>query len=105
MDWQTLQTIDDSDVRPVERLSFDILRALLANRQASSPTVRALSGQTNAVALVDPAAARVRLLAGHALPQSAAEAAGTFFSHRGRDQAVALENGDHPVAGQGERHA
>ncbi len=96
MNWQTLQNIDDSDVRPVERLSFDILRALLANRQASSPTVRALSEQTNAVALADPAAARVRLLAGHALPQSAVEAAGTFFSHRGHDQAV---------SGQGERHA
>ena len=96
MNWQTLQNIDDSDVRPVERLSFDILRALLANRQATSPTVRALSEQPDVAAQTDPAAARVRLLAGHVLPQNATEAAGTFFSRRNNDQTI---------SSQGERHA
>ena len=96
MNWQTLQSPDDSDVRPVERLSFDILRVLVANRQATCPTVRALSGQTGAVTQADPAAVRMRMLAGHSLPANATEAAGTFFSAR---------NSDQTVAGQGERHA
>lgn len=98
MNWQTLQHPDDSDVRPVERLSFDILRALLANRQASSPTVRALSGQsasTNA-AQSEPMTGRLQLLAGHTGSPAIAQAAGAFFSARG---------GDQPVLTQGERHA
>lgn len=98
MNWQTFHLSDESDGRPIERLSFDILRVLVANRQATSPTVRALAEQQGEAVgeRTDPAVARVRMLAGHATAANTSEAAGTFFSSRASDQSV---------GGQGERHA
>lgn len=99
MKWQTQPLPSDSDAQPVDRLSFDILRLLVANRQAASPTVRALAEHRvdSATVNADPMAKRVRMLAGHsAVADATNDALGAFFAAR---------HGGEPVPQQGERHA
>ena len=88
----------DSATHSVERVGFDVLRAIVSARQAGSATVRALS-QAQSVAAPNgtPSAAQdasMALLSGRK-DHGGAMMGGAFAPHFA---------GDHPFAKQGESH-
>lgn len=89
----------DSGVRPVDQVEFDMLRSVFAARQASTATVRALSsvqatGLKNDLPSDSDPISRLTLLTGRR-PKASEPMGGAFADHSGKVQ---------PVARQGELH-
>ncbi len=94
MNMESFKSGDEVEAQPLDRLSFDLLRALLEARQGASPTVRALSAarlRGGGVA----AETSMALLSGRATGDQCPSQSGAFHPRKPGD--AVLQDGERHV--------
>lgn len=98
MEWQSQLPAAEEMARPLDRIGFDMLRAIISSRQTMSPTVQALSSAPAPADLPENlrTVSALQILSGRHSPLTDQGNCGSF---------TAVKNCAQPFAEKGESHA
>jgi hypothetical protein len=98
MEWQSPLPVAENMARPLDRIGFDMLRAIISSRQTMSPTVQALISALAPADLTENlhTVSALQILSGRHAPHADQGMSGSF---------TAPKNCAQPFAEKGESHA